>query len=410
MSRFSVIHMLATAILVAGLSPAEGQFLDYGRAGFGGGIMVGGVLGQTDLQDKADAQIRAHLSHGLTERLSAQLGVGYVALSGDNYDTDIGQADLRLQYSLHPMERLSPFAYIGAGALRYDLANTSRRTDDAEPIGWSAMIPIGVGLKMKVSHRISLDLGAGYTHTFRDDINSAIARKGNDVYWGMRLGFDIGHDPDPDRDGLFARAEARAGSDPRRKDTDGDGLPDGAEVRIHRTNPRMADTDGDGSSDRVEVLLHHRDPLLADAPRPEPVVIAEEIPEPAPVVAVAPPPPPVPSFEDLYFAFGRASLDQAALDQVERLVDLLLNHPDLIVDLRGHTDSVGARSINLRVAGKRANHVKELLVARGISGQRVQTIAIGPDEPVAPNETAAGREANRRVEVVVLMPSLSDPL
>ncbi|MBT3343721.1 MAG: OmpA family protein [Gemmatimonadetes bacterium] len=400
MNRIKLTRMLATAILVTGLTPAEGQFLDYGRAGFGGGIMVDGVLGQTELQDKADAQVRAHISHGLTERLSAQLGVGYVALSGNDYDTDIGQIDLRLQYSVHPMERISPFAYIGAGGLRYDLASmSSRRTDDAEPIGWSAVIPVGVGVKMKVGSRLSIDLGAGYTHTFRDDINSAIARKGSDVYWGLRLGFDIGGDPDPDGDGLFALAEKRAGSDPYRKDTDGDGLPDGVEVRVHGTNPASADTDGDGSPDRVEVILGLRDPLRADAPKPAAIVVVAVAPEPEPepVVVMAS----LPNFADLYFAFGRANLAAAGSNEVERLVDLMHDRPDLVVDLRGHTDSVGSRSANLRVAGRRANHVKGLLVALGISDQRIQTSAVGPDEPVAPNTTAAGREANRRVEIVV---------
>lgn len=399
MDRIQFSRALATALMLStmGAGSLSAQFLDYGRAGFGGGIQAGGVLGQTELRDKADAQVRVHLSHGLTERVSAQVGVGYLALSGDEYDTDIGQADVRLEYSLHPMRRISPFAYAGVGALRYDLAGSSRRTDDAAAIGWSTVVPLGLGVKFKVSRRIALQAGAGYTHTFRDDINSAILGSGSDVYWGLRLGLEFGADPDPDRDGLFALAEKRAGSDPRRLDTDGDGLTDDQEVRLG-TNPASRDSDGDGSLDWVEVSMIGRDPVRADAPAPEPVAIVQPAPEPARTVVIEA----IPDFTDLRFAFGRSNLNDVGITEVERLVDLLHDRQDLVVDLRGHTDDVGQRAANLRVAGRRANHVKSLLVARGVDGHRVLTSAVGPDEPVATNHTAAGREANRRIEIVIV--------
>ena len=75
--------------------------------------------------------------------------------------------------------------------------------------------------------------------------------------WEKRYGLstvDRSAKRDPDHDGLRNLREYRLRTNPRRKDTDGDGLRDGAEVRRYHTNPRRKDTDGDGYSDRVEVL------------------------------------------------------------------------------------------------------------------------------------------------------------
>src|SRR5918912_4084265 len=69
---------------------------------------------------------------------------------------------------------------------------------------------------------------------------------------------------DPDHDGLTNRREYRLRTNPRRRDTDRDGLRDGAEVKRYHTNPRKRDTDGDGLSDRAEVKRYHTNPRKRD--------------------------------------------------------------------------------------------------------------------------------------------------
>lgn len=75
------ISFLVTLVALISLSPlgspVQAQFKDYGTPGFGAGLRVGGLMGKTDLSDEAGIQARGFLSHGLSEKLSAQLGTGY---------------------------------------------------------------------------------------------------------------------------------------------------------------------------------------------------------------------------------------------------------------------------------------------------------------------------------------------
>jgi outer membrane protein OmpA-like peptidoglycan-associated protein len=66
----------------------------------------------------------------------------------------------------------------------------------------------------------------------------------------------------------------------------------------------------------------------------------------------------------------------------------------------GYTDSVGSDAYNLRLSERRANTVREALVAEGIAADRITTKGMGESNPVASNDTAAGRAQNRRVDIV----------
>jgi OOP family OmpA-OmpF porin len=74
------------------------------------------------------------------------------------------------------------------------------------------------------------------------------------------------------------------------------------------------------------------------------------------------------------------------------------------VAIEGHTDSVGTEGYNQQLSEERANAVKAALMAKGIPSERVTTVGKGEEEPVATNENAAGRQQNRRVEIIVSNP------
>ena len=105
---------------------------------------------------------------------------------------------------------------------------------------------------------------------------------------------------------------------------------------------------------------------------------------------------------DVLFATGKATLSSEANRNIDKLVDFLQKYPNRDVLIEGHTDSVGQDEYNLALSQKRADAVKEQLVAKGIPEERITTKGYGRRYPVASNDTSAGRQQNRRVEVIIL--------
>jgi outer membrane protein OmpA-like peptidoglycan-associated protein len=83
-------------------------------------------------------------------------------------------------------------------------------------------------------------------------------------------------------------------------------------------------------------------------------------------------------------------------------VTFLKEFPDREVVVEGYTDSTGSGVYNLELSQQRANSVQSFLVGNGISPDRIVARGYGEAYPVAPNDTAAGRQKNRRVEIIIL--------
>ncbi|HKF68134.1 MAG TPA: OmpA family protein, partial [Vicinamibacterales bacterium] len=88
-------------------------------------------------------------------------------------------------------------------------------------------------------------------------------------------------------------------------------------------------------------------------------------------------------------------------EKLARVSGILLSHPELKVQVEGHTDSVGDDVYNQRLSENRADSVRSYIVAQGITSSSVTTKGFGRSQPIASNDTAAGRQQNRRVELVV---------
>lgn len=104
----------------------------------------------------------------------------------------------------------------------------------------------------------------------------------------------------------------------------------------------------------------------------------------------------------LLFGSDEAALTAAARDAVARIGRLLatLDIPRIRVD--GHTDNTGSAAHNLSLSQRRADAVAAALIEAGVRGERVHTRGLGSTLPVAANDTAGGRQQNRRVVIVVL--------
>ena len=104
---------------------------------------------------------------------------------------------------------------------------------------------------------------------------------------------------------------------------------------------------------------------------------------------------------DVLFTSGSADLQPGGDDNLNRLVDFLNQHPERRVVIEGHTDSVGSAQSNQRLSEQRAGSVRSYLTRRGISSDRLSSLGVGADRPVATNDNASGRQQNRRVEVII---------
>lgn len=105
---------------------------------------------------------------------------------------------------------------------------------------------------------------------------------------------------------------------------------------------------------------------------------------------------------NILFATGTATLSPMADNEINKLAAFMKEYPDRNVFIEGHTDSTGTEGTNLDLSLDRANSVSDKLVDREISRSRITTKGLGEEYPVASNDTALGREQNRRVEVIIL--------
>lgn len=104
---------------------------------------------------------------------------------------------------------------------------------------------------------------------------------------------------------------------------------------------------------------------------------------------------------DLLFATGRSELRSGAVRNLDQLAEFLRAHPQRTAIIEGHTDSVGSAGSNLRLSQERADAVKRYLVRQGVDPNRLYATGRGQDYPVAQNDTASGRQQNRRVEIII---------
>jgi outer membrane protein OmpA-like peptidoglycan-associated protein len=177
-------------------------------------------------------------------------------------------------------------------------------------------------------------------------------------------------------------------------DDDGDGVlntqdqcpntPPGATVD---PNGCPADTDGDGVPD-------NRDRCPNTAPGQEvdevgcPILFQVEEGVVRPLV-----------LRGVTFETGRSALTQDSYGILDEIAGTLVARPEVRIEIAGHTDNTGSRSLNMRLSRERAQAVKAYLARKGVEPSRMVAEGYGPDQPVATNATSAGRAQNRRVEL-----------
>jgi outer membrane protein OmpA-like peptidoglycan-associated protein len=106
------------------------------------------------------------------------------------------------------------------------------------------------------------------------------------------------------------------------------------------------------------------------------------------------------TLSDVLFDTGKATLKAGADLALNRLSDFMKQNPDTRIIVEGHTDSRGSDEYNRELSQARAQSVSDALASRGVASDRVQVVGRGEGYPVASNDTTAGRQQNRRVEII----------
>ncbi|ROO29049.1 flagellar motor protein MotB [Salinisphaera orenii MK-B5] len=104
---------------------------------------------------------------------------------------------------------------------------------------------------------------------------------------------------------------------------------------------------------------------------------------------------------DASFAVDSSTLSQNAQSTFNKIANVLKDYEKTAIHVVGHTDSTGSEQHNLELSQKRAQSVAGFLTGRGVDSQRVLTWGRGESEPIASNDTEAGRAENRRVDIVI---------
>jgi OmpA-OmpF porin, OOP family len=104
----------------------------------------------------------------------------------------------------------------------------------------------------------------------------------------------------------------------------------------------------------------------------------------------------------ILFETDSAKLAPSAADLVRRISDVMKKNPNLKISVVGYTDSTGDYNYNIQLSERRAKAFVDALVKDGVAANRLTGVGVGPQSPVATNDTAEGRAQNRRVELVLI--------
>jgi outer membrane protein OmpA-like peptidoglycan-associated protein len=107
------------------------------------------------------------------------------------------------------------------------------------------------------------------------------------------------------------------------------------------------------------------------------------------------------NMSDVLFDTAKWTLKPGAREKLAKIAGIVVSHPGLVLQIEGHTDNVGGDDYNQNLSERRANSVRDYLINQGVKSETITAKGFGESMPVADNSSAAGRQQNRRVELVV---------
>jgi len=294
---------------------------------------------------------------------------------------------------------LSPYLTAGAGYM--SSAATTDATVNAASTGYNRnwFIPIGAGFKFGVSKGVNIDLGYQVNFVKANNFDG-VSSGANDKFSYAHAGLEIalgrkGTSQLQNYSAVAAiREESAAESAELRKALSSS--EENARREKEELMKQLGDDDGDGVANKFDkcpetpantVVDGAGCPLKTPAPVIQEKVIITEADRRVVDEAI----------KDLEFDLGKATIRSTSYATLNKVAELLVQK-NFSLKLAGHTDNTGSMALNLRLSKDRAESVKAYLVSQGANASRIEATGYGPNQPIATNKTAEGRQQNRRVE------------
>ncbi|WPV02301.1 OmpA family protein [Mucilaginibacter sp. cycad4] len=311
----------------------------------------------------------------------------------------------------HEKPFVQPYLTAGVGNLNYTPRITPvggqqenfKKTDNGHIN--ELFIPVGLGLKFDLAPGINLDLGYQVNFVQADNLDGYNHGAGDDRFSYAHIGLEFAlgskkkhqmatHNPVSSMRTEYQWENQRTRTELQQQIDAEKAKNAQLASDLATTNANLAklttDSDGDGVVDVNDKCPNTPAGQKVDGsgcPLAKPVVYVTE--EDKKVVKDA--------IKNLEFDLGKATIRAHSLPSLDRVARLLVDK-NFSLKLAGHTDNTGSDELNMRLSKDRAESIKAYLVSKGANASRIEATGYGETQPIATNKTAAGRQANRRVE------------
>ena len=291
---------------------------------------------------------------------------------------------------------LIPYVKAGAGYMASDSQlGTTEVFKDRE--GW--YIPTGVGFKLGVAKGINIDIGYDINFIKSSSTVKSAYNENRFSYSHLGLEFALGNKENSQLQNYSAIADLRKQS--AEESAELRKALSTAEQNAQRDREQyakdLADDDNDGVANKFDKCQGTSSGTVVDGSGCPIQIQREVIKETKVVITDADRKVVKDAISNLEFDLGKSTLRSKSFATLNRVAALLIEK-NFSLKLAGHTDNTGSRELNLRLSKERAESVKAYLVSQGANASRIEATGYGPDQPIATNKTAAGRQENRRVE------------
>jgi len=296
---------------------------------------------------------------------------------------------------------LIPYVKAGAGYMSSNASTyTSGSSSNYQGYDERWYIPTGIGFKLGLTKGINLDLGYDVnfvkSSTF-DGVNRATNDKFTYAHAGLEFALGSKSKPQLQNYSSLAalRIQSKEESEALRRALST------AEQNAQRDREQyakdMGDDDNDGVANKFDKCPGTAAGTVVDGSGCPIKVQREVVKETKVVVTEADRKVVDEAIKNLEFDLGKSTIRAKSYTTLNRVAALLVEK-NFSLKLAGHTDITGSRELNLRLSKDRAESVKAYLVSQGANASRIEATGYGPDQPIASNKTAEGRQQNRRVE------------